>query len=388
MLKMRYEAAMRSFRDPLTGRELCQLTDFPADCVHLYFTENAFVRGKSELVFQSQPDTPGCTNLFALDYETGEVRRLTGYQGQGVSTVSKTPDGRYLLYSRAGEYFCHDTTRDVAQCVGRVPEGFRAGRVSMSCDGERIAMQMNEDVHIPIGANYVGFFERMALIKRSLIAVCQRQGEGWSELSVLVRDTAEGGHLQFSPTNPDLCLFCHEGPWNLVHQRMYLLTVSTGELTPCFRQDRQDCVGHEFFTRDGRIFFDNRGEGHDGTITSERRQAVAQAPTDSAFTPYVGLCDERGVLLARYDMPHYFNHYHAAHTARLLVGDDNDNLALIDLRLSPARVTPLCHHGTSWHGQQTHPHPTVSWDDRHCLFASDQTGRTQLYLLDWPREGK
>ena len=35
-----------------------------------------------------------------------------------------------------------------------------------------------------------------------------------------------------------------------------------------------DSIGHEFWTQDGLIFFDDRGPGHDGTITSDRTQAV------------------------------------------------------------------------------------------------------------------
>lgn len=177
------------------------------------------------------------------------------------------------------------------------------------------------------------------------------------------------------------------GPWHIVQQRVFLLDIATGDVWPCFRQGPEDSVGHEFFTQDGLIFFDNRGPGHDGTITSDRTQAVAAAEGgDSGFVPFVGLADRSGIMRRRFPMPFYLNHYHADSAHARLVGDGVDDLFLIDLREATPRLAPLCHHGTSWRGQHTHCHPTFSQDDRYILFASDRAlGAAQLYLLDMAR---
>ena len=84
-------------------------------------------------------------------------------------------------------------------------------------------------------------------------------------------------------------------------------------MKPCFRQDEEDSIGHEFWTQDGYIFFDDRGPGHDGTITSARTQAVAtDVPVNqNAMIPFVGLADRNGNVVKRIDMPYYCNHYHA-----------------------------------------------------------------------------
>ena len=58
-------------------------------------------------------------------------------------------------------------------------------------------------------------------------------------------------------------------------QPFWLLDFTWCESQPYFRQAESDSVGHEFWTADSYIFFDNRGPGHDGTITSDRTQAVA-----------------------------------------------------------------------------------------------------------------
>jgi len=42
----------------------------------------------------------------------------------------------------------------------------------------------------------------------------------------------------------------------------------------------------------------------------------------------------------------------------------------------------LCHHKTSWHTQTSHCHPTWSWDGSRILYASDDGGRVNLYIVE------
>lgn len=81
-------------------------------------------------------------------------------------------------------------------------------------------------------------------------------------------------------------------------------------------------------------------------------------------------------------MPYYCNHYHANPDNTILVGDDVDDLVLIDISADEARLEVLCHHKTSWHTQSGHCHPTWSWDGSRILYASDVGGRVNLYLVE------
>jgi oligogalacturonide lyase len=199
------------------------------------------------------------------------------------------------------------------------------------------------------------------------------------------RDTQWLGHFQFCPEDSTIGSFCHEGPWNLVTQRIWLLDFVGRTAQPCFRQSDEDTIGHEFWTHDGLLFFDDRGPGHDGTITSDRTQAVATdtAVNQNTMVPFVGLADRRGRIVRKIDMPFYCNHYHANPDHTVLVGDDVDDLVLIDISGEQAQLELLVgNHGTSWHTQSSHCHPTWSWDGAHILYASDQGGRVNLYLVD------
>jgi hypothetical protein len=167
--------------------------------------------------------------------------------------------------------------------------------------------------------------------------------------------------------------------------RMWLLDLVSHVAKPCFRQEENDSIGHEFWTQNGYIFFDNRGPGHDGTITSDRTQAVVKdvPVNDNTMIPFVGLIDRDGKLVRRIDLPYYCNHYHANPDNTLLVGDDIDDLVLVDISGAQATVQTLCTHKTSWHTQSSHCHPTWSWDGKRILYASDEAGRVNLFLIEF-----
>ncbi len=385
MLPQTYPSEMRVFFDPLTGRKITQLTASQnCDNVHLYFTENAFTRGGREIFFTSDRDTPGKDNVFTVNRDTGIITRMTDYTDEGIAQLTKDPDSTVLLYNHGREVVLHSLVTGEKQVLYTFPEGYRPGRLSLNCDHTLVGILMNEDVQVEHGINYAGFEEKMYRVKRSRIVFVPLDNGKAGTPFIGVRDTCEAGHLQFSPTDRNLCMYCHEGPWHLVMQRIFIVDTDTLEVFPCFRQNKEDSVGHEFWTRDGNVFFDNRGPGHDGTITSHRTQAVARETAVSGFIPYVGLTDKTGTLLTKTLLPHYCNHYHCGSDPKILVGDEVDDLVRIELTKDGPLISKLCRHGTSWYGQKSHCHPTVSWEDDAVLYASDLDGKVQLYLIDWP----
>jgi oligogalacturonide lyase len=252
---------------------------------------------------------------------------------------------------------------------------------SIAANRRYVAFCRNEETPHQHGANYAGFKERYYAVKDGRVTVAYVDGSGAFDI---FKDTHQLGHFQFSPHDPTLGMFCHEGPWNLVSQRIWFLDFITREARPCFRQEEHDSIGHEFWTQDGYVFFDNRGPGHDGTITSDRTQAVVKevAVNVNTMIPFVGLMDSNGNLIRKLDMPFYCNHYHGNPENTVLVGDDVDDLVLIDITGEKATLQTLCNHRTSWHTQSSHCHPTWDWDGSRILYASDHGGRVQLYLLE------
>ncbi len=387
MIGRKWKSEQREFKDAKTGRTIRQLTS-TGNNVHLYFTENSFDSQKNEIIYISDrasgqdkaPQDAPHYNVYRMDLGTGESVQLTD-EPQSVGGVTKTPDSRLVVYSVGKTIKCLDTVTGKSAPVYEETGDFSVGMASIAANRRYIAFARNERVNVPRGPNYTGFKESYYLVKDGRITLAYLDGSGALDVH---RDTHWLGHFQFCPDDSTIATFCHEGPWHLVTQRIWLLDFVSREAKPCFRQDEQDSVGHEFWTQDGYIFFDDRGPGHDGTITSSRTQAVATevAVKASTMIPFVGLADRKGKVVKRIDMPYYCNHYHANPDNTILVGDDVDDLVLIDISGAQPELRVLCSHGTSWHTQSSHCHPTWSWDGSRIIYASDAGGKVNLYMVE------
>lgn len=64
-------------------------------------------------------------------------------------------------------------------------------------------------------------------------------------------------HLQFSPTDPTLLMFCHEGPWHKV-DRIWTIRTDGSHLKLIHQRTMlMEIAGHEFFSADGKtIWYD------------------------------------------------------------------------------------------------------------------------------------
>lgn len=106
-------------------------------------------------------------------------------------------------------------------------------------------------------------------------------------------DTAWLNHIQFSPTDPDVLMFCHEGHWHLLDR---VWTIDIKENKPKLMHTRtvhREIAGHEFFSRDGKtVWFDlqiPRGEtfylaGVDIETMEEKRYAMKRDEWSVHFT--------------------------------------------------------------------------------------------------------
>jgi oligogalacturonide lyase len=314
-----------------------------------------------------------------MDLDSGVITQLTD-EPETCRSITKTSDGEIIVYKTGRKLKKMDGKTGKITTIYEDEEGFNVGSPSIAHNRRYVAFSRNEDVKVQDGPNYTGFKDRFYLVKDGRITVANLDGSGSYDV---LCDTHQVGHFQFCPDDSTIGSYCHEGPWNLVTQRIWLLDFTERRAFPCFRQTEEDSVGHEFWTQDGYIFFDDRGPGHDGTITSDRTQAVAKdvQVNQNTMIPFVGLADRKGNVVKRIDMPFYCNHYHANPDNTVLVGDDVDDLVLVDISGKEAKLTKLCNHKTSWHTQTSHCHPTWSWDGSRILYASDFGGKVNIYMV-------
>src|SRR5205807_2409841 len=108
------------------------------------------------------------------------------------------------------------------------------------------------------GDNYPGKGDMMerrlaARIPMSLYTIDIKTGK----INTFNHSTDWLNHVQFSPTDPTLMMFCHEGPWHKV-DRIWTIRTDGSELKKIHtRTMDMEIAGHEFFGQDGKhIYYD------------------------------------------------------------------------------------------------------------------------------------
>ena len=385
-----FRSEMRSFVDPPSGKTVTKLTE-SGFSYHFYFTENSFTAGDREIVYRHS-ETPWVQGertrleLYAMDLESGIRTRLTDLSGEfeSYSFQTKSVDSSFVLCICDGDLYRFDRAGGALSLLYRTPRDFKITGATISRDNRYIAITLCEKVDLGrtlSGTNYDGFSEQLYAHKRGRIVLLTADGR---EARLVHEDTHWINHIQFAPDTNEYLTYCHEGPWHQVHQRIWMFNTVLREALPCVRQKADDSIGHEFWTRDGLVFFDNRGAGHDGSITVDKTQAVATENSLGEVVPVVGFADKSGRIVRSLELPFYCNHYHASIDNRFLVGDAVEDLLLLDISGEVPTATCLAQHNTSWIAQHTHPHPTFSWSNDKILYASDEgkLGQSQLYLVE------
>lgn len=381
---------METYIDKKSGREITKLTKTGTN-VHFYFTDNSFTLGDSEIIYthtDSHLSVKGAIrDLYSMDLETGESVRLTdlGKQFKKVHSYTKSKDSKQILFVGDGDLYCFEREIGEVRLLYRAPVGCSLHNPHLSFDKRYVvcyANHIDSPTYKPanMGENYSGFYNLHYRIKQGFVIIVRMDGSGGD---IVYEDTHCLGHTQFAPDTNEYLTFCHEGPWDRVHQRIWMFNTVTRRVKPCYGQFEDDSVGHEFWTEDGLVFFENRGKGHDGTITSDKTQAISATTEDFGSSSWIGFADKDCNIVKKMDMPFYCNHYHANTGHSLLVGDAVEDILLINIAGEKAACEVLCEHNTSWRWQDTHCHPCWSWSNDKIIYASDDSneGYPQLYMV-------
>jgi len=200
-------------------------------------------------------------------------------------------------------------------------------------------------------------------------------------------------HLQFSPTDPNLLLYCHEGNWHVV-DRLWLVRVDRPD-TPKLLHRRtmnMEIAGHEWWSRDGRtVWYDlqtPRGEdfwvaGYD-VATGKRRWNhldrnawgvhFNSAPDGSVFSSDGGdpemaahAPDGKYIWLLRPRAIPDVAGIHAANSADLITPGALDPEKLVDLRR---------------HDYRSEPNASFTPDGKWLVFRSNMSGAGHVYAVE------
>jgi len=177
--------------------------------------------------------------VWAADIDSGKARRIAAVP-QGASVASINADETLLAAQQAD--------RAMPLQPGAAGTDSRFGQANYAAtgpDGKPLTFAEAKEVRLN---------ERLeARIPMEIFTIDVRTGERRS----VVRSTDWLNHLLFSPTDPKLLMFCHEGPWHKVDRIWTVRTDGSGLTKIHARTMNMEIAGHEFWSPDGKtIWYD------------------------------------------------------------------------------------------------------------------------------------
>jgi oligogalacturonide lyase len=247
----------REWIDPDTGHRVIRLSDEPGSA-SLYFHQNAYTPDGSKLIIT----TP--TGLSTIDLKTRKIEKVVDGRVNVIITGHKTGQ---IYYAKQGVVYATDLNSRTTREVAKLPP--RTSVSSVNADETLLAGIIDDGPPPPAavpgatpqgprGDSYPGkgeMMERRLAERRplQLITISTKTGE----IKTLLKGTDWYNHIQFSPTDPGLLMFCHEGPWHKVDRTWTIRTDGTALTQIHHRTMNMEIEGHEFFSADGKwIWYD------------------------------------------------------------------------------------------------------------------------------------
>jgi oligogalacturonide lyase len=244
--------------DPSTGHRIIRLSDEPGSA-NLYFHQNAYSATGDVLVFTTHD------GLSVLNLQTRKIRRLVEGHISHVVVGRKT---RQVFYLKDGTVYATNLDSAATRAILTKPELRSGSGLAVSADETLLAGSFVDDPNPqpvvsppqassedhrdnPPGKGAMMERRLAARIPMSLYTIDIKAGK----LNTFNHSTDWLNHVQFSPTDPNLLMFCHEGPWHKVDRIWTVRTDGTGLRKIHTRTMDMEIAGHEFFHPDGKIIW-------------------------------------------------------------------------------------------------------------------------------------
>ena len=239
--------------DQDTHHRVVRLTRMEGNNASFYFHNNPFIGNK--MVFY-HADSAG-KQVYTIDLKTLQSQQITARQGNKNAEIV-APKSHNVFYQTADSVFCTNIDTRQTKLIFVFPTDYKAGITTLNADETMLAGSRASDEQKEILRQYPEksqFFNRIfdAKLPNELFTINIKTGE----LKKIHRENTWLGHVQFSPSDPDLLMFCHEGPWQKV-DRIWHYNLRTGAVRLMHKRTvENEIAGHEFFSPDGKtIWFD------------------------------------------------------------------------------------------------------------------------------------
>lgn len=243
--------------DPDTGHRVVRLTREPGSA-SLYFNQNAYTADGKKMIYT----TPN--GISVLDLATNATKSVVEGRVRVIVAGHKTQN---VYYVKNGTVCSTNVDTGETREFVKLPQ--RGSVSTVNADETLLAgtyiegngedynarNRTTEPQQLNQPANKGQMMEQRlaAHLPMGMFTVDVKSGE----VKTILKSTDWLNHLEFSPTDPTLLMYCHEGPWHKV-DRIWTIRTDGSDITKIHtRTIAMEIFGHEFWSADGKtIWYD------------------------------------------------------------------------------------------------------------------------------------
>jgi oligogalacturonide lyase len=246
--------------DPDTGHRIMRLSRVPGESQSLYFHQNEFTASGDKLVFENTDtrfnsqrtrndrERIALTNrIYVYDFKAKKSELLTDHGGKVILVM---PKSRTVYHQRSNTVYATHLDSRETRALAELPARWRVA--SINADETLGAGSFLESTapQIDTSGPKSSWFNEIYEAGRpgGIFLVNLKTGN----TNAILRGTNWFNHFQFSPTDPALLQFCHEGPWHKVDRIWQVSTDGSGLRLVHARTMPMEIAGHEFWSPDGK----------------------------------------------------------------------------------------------------------------------------------------
>ncbi|HEY2933877.1 MAG TPA: oligogalacturonate lyase family protein [Acidobacteriota bacterium] len=249
----------REWVDSSTGHRVVRLSDEPGSA-SLYFHQNAYTAGGDKLLFSTR------RGLSTINLKTKEIAPVVEGRVSHVVVGKKT---RQVFYIKDDTVYATNIDTRATRAIVKMPELRSGSGLTVNADetllagsyveGERRAAAPERPNNVLPGAVQGSPPARESSLEArwaarrpmALYTISIETGE----VKTFNHSTDWLNHVQLSPADPTLLMFCHEGPWHKV-DRIWTIRTDGSDLRKIHtRIMEMEIAGHEFWSPDGKIIW-------------------------------------------------------------------------------------------------------------------------------------
>lgn len=362
--------------DADTHHKITKLVQREGDNRSFYFHNNPFLSTKngigSLMVFYGK--TKNENQLFSLDLKTNKVVQITHRPGNKRGEILGKKSRKVYFMIKDSVFTTHIDTHKTA-FIYKFSEDVIGSITSLNADetllgGALITKEENEIFKKnPKKSDY---FDKIyeAKLKRSLITI----NVDTKKLNRIYSENAWLNHIQFSPTDPKLLMYCHEGPWHKV-DRIWNIDITTKENQIMHKRTvYREIAGHEFFSPDGKaVWYD------------------LQIPRGETFYLAKKTIDSKDSVRYAMKRDEWSIHFNISPDLKTFAGDGGDEGQVARAKdgkwlyhFSPKGDSLLSEKLVNMknHNYDLEPNVHFSPDGKSIIFRANFEGTTQIYAVE------